>query len=975
MERMELQQLTKDIMSSHSNVCEEIGELPSDIEKRNVEFEEDIISRIACVKDEKENNEGFVGVAENETEIVDDMKGRKSNGIVSENVCDIDNGKKITKNNKLNGDAELKEVEGISCKIADNIIDSYSLAETTDGADINKTVINEELSLMGGCTKGGIGSVDQTTYYSSTDVEPRSTDESDLDSSYQRFYYSPTGYTTSELDTTDLYEFETTDTCELDTTGLTDYSSTGIEGGGEDMSNLEFEGADEIGKSLFDEEVVGIKTSENSNEDLSERATASHEGHSFEVTGKTDSQEGRSESIGDNPEHKRNLSEYMYPSVSDTTYPSTLTSISDCTFTSMYDTSQTDSMAVCEDCKQNFSSILETTDCDSDFSYYVCAECNHCRMTESAAICGTSSVDPYERSVEQINEREMENARMIEIAKEVFASDDSLTRDGLKEKQNGGHAVMTELVPTENQTDSVTGVDNEPKSDVANVFEGDIDSSHEEGEEEPHANKSGDQTMFDKDISEVISQQSLEQENKSTVSPRRETFLEEFTSSVISIIKGSPNGELKPEVMAHLGEDDTISDRETTKVKVTKFSDDGSSEIGAREMVEFKEEAVANISEFEKIDIFASREDADIDKKSKRTDIEMLVDEMCREIAERLSLSDQMVELPIPEAFLESSCNPNFSTVETLYEPHDTVDNTGEIKDGAGHSIEVKKDHTKEHFCSDEYETHFVDILDIIEKEDKADKFEECPYDARDGHLNSLVHTICTDVMDQAMKELESLSSCDEQFEEAVEFIDCNNEDHNVGKSEVVAGQQLTVELQGYPPEDLKKDGETPFHDHVRIREVPVTLEIDCDEAVDVETADAENGDINDVNYSYGNEFSDTKESDLEELGHTEDETCDNKDIEVVKASDGIEINKMPEKCVYLIEKDSVGEEKEEIKRGYYGSEGEKGEIQTDTDAVGDDCYELLKFNPDENLVERSIDIVGEHQLLLVGLMHVLIIG
>lgn len=968
MERMELQQLTKDIMSSHSNVCEEIGELASDIEKRNDNFEEDFISnRIEFIKDEKENKEGFVGIAENETEMVDNMKGRLSNGIVSENVCDIDNGKKIAMNNELNGDVELKEgvVEGISCKIDDNSTDNYGLAETTDDADINNTVKNEELSIMVWGTKEETGSVDQTTYYSSTDVDPRSTDESDLDSSYQRFYYSPTGYTTSELDTTDLYEFETTDTCELDATGLTDYSSTGIEGGGEDMSNLEFEGAEEIGKSPFD---VGINTSENSNEDLSEKDIASHEAHSFEVT-ETDSQGVRFESLGDNPEDKRNMSEYMYPSVSDTTYPSTLTSISDCTFTSMYDTSQTDSMAVCEDCKQNFSSILETTDCDSDFSYYVCAECNHCRMTESAAICGTDGIDPYDRSVEQINEREMENTRMIEVANEVFASDDSLTRNGLKEKPNASRALMTELVLTENQTDLVSEVDNEQKSDVANVFEeGNIDSSQQEVGEEPHANKTEDQIMFDKDISEVKSQQSLEQENKCTVSPRSETFLREFTSSVISIIKGSSNGELKPDVISHLGEGDAISDREAKKVKITKFSDDGSSETGVREMLEFKE-AVVNISESEKVDILASREDAVTDNKSLRTDIEMLVDEMCREIAERLSLSDQMIELPIPEALLENPCNPDLPKIKTVNEPHDTVDNTGEVKDGAEHSVEVKMDHIEERFCGDECETHFVDNLDIIEEEDKADKFEACPY-ARDSHLNSLVHTICADVMDQAMKELESLSSCDEQFEEAVEFIECNSDDHNVGKSEVVAGQQLTVELEGYPSEDLQKDGETPYHGHVRIRQVPVTLEIDCDEAVNVETADAENGDINDVNYSYGNELPDTKKGDLEELGHSEHEACDNKDIEVVKASSGIEIGNLPEKCVYLIEKDSV-EEENEVNDDCYGSKGEKEEIQTDTDAVDDACNELLKFNPDENLVEKSIDIVGEHQLLLVGLLHV----
>ncbi|KAL4236389.1 Tudor domain [Mactra antiquata] len=64
--------------------------------------------------------------------------------------------------------------------------------------------------------------------------------ESDLDESYVRFEYSPTGYTTSEIDTTDLRDLdETTETADIDTTGLTDYDTNGIEGGGEDLSILD----------------------------------------------------------------------------------------------------------------------------------------------------------------------------------------------------------------------------------------------------------------------------------------------------------------------------------------------------------------------------------------------------------------------------------------------------------------------------------------------------------------------------------------------------------------------------------------------------------------------------------------------------------------------------------------------------------------------------------------------------------------
>lgn len=242
---------------------------------------------------------------------------------------------------------------------------------------------------------------------STSDTCPKITEESDLDLSYRQFDYSPTGYTTSELDTTDLREVdESTGAVDFDVTCLTDYDTTGIEGGGEDLSIYEEKGVDtslglekrkhedevETGFKkiktdcnrhgaeagiVFDEIVIGEnnESDDNKESDLIRSKNVTEEmlkeddmplfipvSHPNPVVGTSVSWSNRSD--------------HTFPSVSDTTYPSTLTSVSDFTFTSAYDTSQPESM-LCEECRQDNCSCLDTTGCESDFSIYMCAGCQH----------------------------------------------------------------------------------------------------------------------------------------------------------------------------------------------------------------------------------------------------------------------------------------------------------------------------------------------------------------------------------------------------------------------------------------------------------------------------------------------------------------------------------------------------------------------------------------------------------------------
>ncbi|XP_052256501.1 uncharacterized protein LOC127861849 isoform X4 [Dreissena polymorpha] len=127
------------------------------------------------------------------------------------------------------------------------------------------------------------------------------------------------------------------------------------------------------------------------------------------------------------------LCEYMYPSVSDTTngYPSSLTDISGYTFTS-WDSSRTESV-VCEDCNRDISSCLDTTGCDSEFSYYVCMACRQRRV-------GSTSDEHVKDVTEDERIDTMENgaecSRMVEVTEEVFENLTAEEKD--HEDSNGG---------------------------------------------------------------------------------------------------------------------------------------------------------------------------------------------------------------------------------------------------------------------------------------------------------------------------------------------------------------------------------------------------------------------------------------------------------------------------------------------------------------------------------------------------------
>lgn len=279
---------------------------------------------------------------------------------------------------------------------------------------------------------------------STSDVDPRSTDESDQDISYRRFDYSPTGYTTSELDTTELEEVdETTDTAEIDTTGLTDFDTTGIEGGGEDLST--YEECDLDDSICMDERKNKELRIEGNDREISIEICTADEAmvddnkciaaQEFQI--KTHSEQRIEDKFDDDriplfiPIAQQSVasqsivSDQTFPSVSDTTYPSTLTSVSDFTFTSAYDTSQNDSM-ICEECKQDFYHSLDTTGCESEFSFYVCAQCQFDKKDKHH---DGDAIRDLEKVVVEYVEHDENVQKMIEVSEEVFANEEMIGVD------------------------------------------------------------------------------------------------------------------------------------------------------------------------------------------------------------------------------------------------------------------------------------------------------------------------------------------------------------------------------------------------------------------------------------------------------------------------------------------------------------------------------------------------------------------
>ena len=223
---------------------------------------------------------------------------------------------------------------------------------------------------------------------STTDINPQSTEESELDESYFRIGpRSPTGYTTSELDTTDLRDIDSTD---IDTSDVLAEMSLFAE---DDLSCVPEKTAvnmtDKVEKFesiLHDKEIketvknVHLDTDENEmmsdvdiNKDSIEGSKCVAVPKELEQRNSWDKDEGQV--IDDNQENDQIEKDRYYPSACDTTYPSTISSIGDTTFTSIGESSETDSMLICMDCDREVSSFLETTGCESEFSFYVCPVC------------------------------------------------------------------------------------------------------------------------------------------------------------------------------------------------------------------------------------------------------------------------------------------------------------------------------------------------------------------------------------------------------------------------------------------------------------------------------------------------------------------------------------------------------------------------------------------------------------------------
>lgn len=256
--------------------------------------------------------------------------------IKSIDICTIDKGIITSDTENL-----YHQVDDVKVEDADEDVPGNNIVLNT--ADQDKYL---EFGLDGEHFTSGLD-IEAESLYSTTDVEPNSTEESDIDISYRRFEYSPTGYTTSEIDTTDLRDLdETTETADIDTTGLTDYDTTGIEGGGEDLSILD--DGTEI-NNIYDSEEHEEAGTNGTMDDIAEQVVVIDENCNIEnidmlITSK-ESKEGCEVSLADCKPLDDSIDQgkHLFPSVSDTTYPSTFTSISDFTFTSAYDTSQTDS--------------------------------------------------------------------------------------------------------------------------------------------------------------------------------------------------------------------------------------------------------------------------------------------------------------------------------------------------------------------------------------------------------------------------------------------------------------------------------------------------------------------------------------------------------------------------------------------------------------------------------------------------------
>ncbi|XP_045158547.2 uncharacterized protein LOC123524421 isoform X3 [Mercenaria mercenaria] len=334
-------------------------------------------------------------------------------------------------------------------KIHENL---QQVEESSDRSSVNEDIYGNIIESLEDVTRE-IKDLEKSNLeeskYSTSDVDPRSTEESDIDISYRQFDYSPTGYTTSELDTTDLKEVdESTDTADFDTTELTDYDTTGIEGGGEDLSTYEekdFDTSIDKRKHESDEEngvkklkIDPVVTDVDICKEVilvdENKSEIENNEHNIAPARDTDCMLKEDKmplfvpislsSAVVTKISQGSVSDQTFPSVSDTTYPSTLTSVSDFTFTSAYDTSQTDSM-ICGDCKQDFSSCLETTGCESEFSFYLCSVCQQDRISKNSESDKLDANSVGEKVVVQYIEHDENVQRMIEVANEVFAEEEN----------------------------------------------------------------------------------------------------------------------------------------------------------------------------------------------------------------------------------------------------------------------------------------------------------------------------------------------------------------------------------------------------------------------------------------------------------------------------------------------------------------------------------------------------------------------
>ncbi|WAR24397.1 hypothetical protein MAR_038066 [Mya arenaria] len=436
-ETLSIQKITDD---SLPKVCENIDDIcrAEVLDKRNDNLHEDhdvngniVDSSSEMIEDMGENSENEsldkknenlhkIEKTDEEMDKIDEEMEMKDgeNEILPEQIGKIE---------KLKENAS--EDKGVQLTIEDNVVD-LNVGEKDDSIEEARILEAHEEKVQNIIVVGEEILIAKRNQ--STDLYARSTDESDIDSSYQKSYY-PGDYTTSEVESSGILE-SSTDTCEVDTTGLTDYDTTGFEGGGEDISHLDISLSDSSQEVITVQEEIEISELI-SIEEIAKLDTGNKDDESEnKPEANVDKVKKETEFDSDGMKPRSSLCEYMYPSVSgvsDTEYPSTLTDVSDFTCTTI-DTSQTDdSIVVCEDCRQDFSSGLETTGCESEFSYHVCAECKSRRLSSTDGFGdnnGLTNIMKVER-----NQREAENARMIEVANEVFEDIIEVAQDVMEE--------------------------------------------------------------------------------------------------------------------------------------------------------------------------------------------------------------------------------------------------------------------------------------------------------------------------------------------------------------------------------------------------------------------------------------------------------------------------------------------------------------------------------------------------------------